>query len=65
MLTGVDRGHMVPVGEVMSALIGAMQTEDGLTMVRYCGHLERLLKQAREDARAHAGENVPKPDEAD
>jgi len=60
MLTGVDRGNMTAVGEVMSALIGAMQTEDGLAVVRYCGHLERLLKEAR----AHAGEDVPKPDGA-
>jgi len=59
MLTGVDRGNMAPVSEVMSALIGAMQTEDGLAVVRYCGHLERLLKEAR----AHAGEDVPKPDD--
>jgi hypothetical protein len=47
MLTGVDRGNMTPVGEVMSAVIGACQTEDGLVVVRYCGHLERLLKEAR------------------
>jgi hypothetical protein len=62
MLTGVDRGNMAPVGEVMSALIGAMQTEDGLAVVRYCGHLERLLKAERAVTRLLAAMDLPDDD---
>ncbi len=32
---------------VMSAIIGICEHEDGPTVVRYIGHLERLLKEAR------------------
>jgi hypothetical protein len=44
----VWRGNLVPVGGVVSALIGAMETADGLEVVSYCGHLEKLLKESRE-----------------
>jgi hypothetical protein len=48
------------VRSVLSAIIGVCEHEDGPTVVRYIGQLERLLKEAR----AHAGEDVPKRDGA-
>lgn len=45
--TQMWRGDLVPVGGIMQALIGAMETEGGLAVVRYCGHLERLLRESR------------------
>lgn len=47
------------IRSVMSAIIGVCEHEDGPTVLQYIGHLERLLKEAR----AHAGPDVPKPDD--